>query len=155
MRARSILPHRPCPGYRQREESLEETSPHADRTDVASRVLVIEDSASVRRLIEVCLRVLDVELAAAEDGLRGLEVARELVPDVIVLDVGLPGMDGWEVLRHLRAGNDTRDVRVLVLTAHAQPEIAEQAAQGGADDFMTKPFRPMELRERIEKLLAG
>lgn len=99
--------------------------------------------------------MLDVELAAAEDGLRGLEVARELVPDVIVLDVGLPGMDGWEVLRHLRAGNDTRDVRVLVLTAHAQPEIAEQAAQGGADDFMTKPFRPMELRERIEKLLAG
>jgi CheY-like chemotaxis protein len=118
-------------------------------------VLVIEDSASVRRLIEVCLRVLDVELSAAEDGIVGLDVARETLPDVIVLDVGLPGMDGWEVLRHLRAREDTRDIRVLVLTAHAQPEVAEQAAQGGADDFMTKPFRPMELRERIEKLLAG
>ncbi len=122
---------------------------------VSSRVLVIEDSASVRRLIEVCLRVLDIELTAAEDGLRGLEVAREIIPDVIVLDVGLPGMDGWEVLRHLRGGDGTRDIRVLVLTAHAQPEVAEQAAEGGADDFMTKPFRPMELRERIEKLLAG
>ncbi len=122
---------------------------------VSSRVLVIEDSASVRRLIEVCLRVLDIELTAAEDGLRGLEVAREIIPDVIVLDVGLPGMDGWEVLRHLRGGDKTRDIRVLVLTAHAQPEVAEQAAEGGADDFMTKPFRPMELRERIEKLLAG
>ena len=122
---------------------------------MTSRVLVIEDSASVRRLIEVCLRVLDVELSAAEDGLKGLAVAREIKPDVIVLDVGLPGMDGWEVLRHLRAGDDTRDIQVLVLTAHAQPEVAEQAAQGGADDFMTKPFRPMELRERIEKLLAG
>ena len=122
---------------------------------MTARVLVIEDSASVRRLIEVCLRVLDVDLSAAEDGLKGLEVAREIKPDVIVLDVGLPGMDGWEVLRHLRAGDDTRDIQVLVLTAHAQPEVAEQAAQGGADDFMTKPFRPMELRERIEKLLAG
>ncbi len=124
-------------------------------THVTSSILVIEDSASVRRLIEVCLRVLDVELMAAEDGLKGLEAARENIPDVIVLDVGLPGMDGWEVLGHLRAEEATRDIRVLVLTAHAQPEIAEQAVQGGADDFMTKPFRPMELRERIEKLLAG
>lgn len=122
---------------------------------MTAQVLVIEDSASVRRLIEVCLRVLDVELSAAEDGVKGLEAARAIKPEAIVLDVGLPGMDGWEVLRHLRAGNDTKDIRVLVLTAHAQPEVAEQAVQGGADDFMTKPFRPMELRERIEKLLAG
>ena len=117
-------------------------------------VLVIEDSASVRRLIEVCLRVLDVEVDAAEDGIRGLDTARTTLPDLIVLDIGLPGMDGWEVLRHLRAGNETTHIKVLVLTAHAQPEVAEQAAQGGADDFMTKPFRPGELRERLEKLLA-
>ncbi|HEX9855966.1 MAG TPA: response regulator [Acidimicrobiia bacterium] len=119
------------------------------------RVLVIEDSASVRRLIEVCLRALDIDLGAAEDGIQGLEDARHYIPDVIVLDVGLPGMDGWEVLRHLRADDSTRGIRVLVLTAHAQPEVAEQAAQGGADDFMTKPFRPIELRERIEKLIVS
>ncbi len=122
---------------------------------MTAKILVIEDSASVRRLIEVCLRVLDIELHAAEDGIRGLDAARSELPDIIVLDVGLPGIDGWEVLRHLRGGEDTKDIRVLVLTAHAQPEVAEQAAEGGADDFMTKPFRPMELRERIEKLLAG
>jgi CheY-like chemotaxis protein len=122
---------------------------------VKPRVLVVEDSVSVRRLIEVCLRVLDVELVGAEDGIRGLDMAREILPDAIVLDIGLPGMDGWEVLRHLRADEETRLIKVLVLTAHAQPEVAEQAAQGGADDFMTKPFRPMDLRERIEKLLAG
>ena len=122
---------------------------------MTAKVLVIEDSASVRRLIEVCLRVLDIELHAAEDGIRGLEAARNELPDIIVLDVGLPGIDGWEVLRHLRGGDDTKDIKVLVLTAHAQPEIAEQAVQGGADDFMTKPFRPMELRERIEKLLVS
>ena len=122
---------------------------------MTAKVLVIEDSASVRRLIEVCLRVLDIELHAAEDGIRGLDAARSELPDIIVLDVGLPGIDGWEVLRHLRSGEDTKHIKVLVLTAHAQPEIAEQAVQGGADDFMTKPFRPMELRERIEKLLVG
>lgn len=122
---------------------------------MTAKVLVIEDSASVRRLIEVCLRVLDIELHAAEDGIRGLDAARTELPEIIVLDVGLPGIDGWEVLRHLRAGDDTKDIKVLVLTAHAQPEIAEQAVQGGADDFMTKPFRPMELRERIEKLLVS
>jgi len=121
---------------------------------VKPSVLVIEDSASVRRLIEVCLRVLDVDVAAAEDGIKGLDTARTTLPDLIVLDIGLPGMDGWEVLRHLRAGDETTHIKVLVLTAHAQPEVAEQAAQGGADDFMTKPFRPGELRERLEKLLA-
>lgn len=126
----------------------------ADRTPVRGNVLVIEDSASVRRLIEVCLRVLDVELRAAEDGVAGLDAARSTLPDVIVLDIGLPGMDGWEVLRRLRADDDTRNIKVLILTAHAQPEVADKAEADGADAFMTKPFRPLELREQIEKLLV-
>ncbi len=125
-----------------------------DSHSVNPQVLVIEDSASVRRLIEVCLRVLPVEVFSAEDGVTGLDTARELLPDVVVLDIGLPGMDGWEVLRHLRAAVDTQAIKVLVLTAHAQPEVAQQADEVGADDFMTKPFRPGELRERLEKLLA-
>ena len=122
---------------------------------VKPQILVIEDSASVRRLIEVCLRVLDVDVASAADGIEGLSVARSTLPDVIVLDIGLPGMDGWEVLSHLRSGSDTHEIKVLVLTAHAQPEVAQQAAKGGADDFMTKPFRPGELRERLERLVAA
>ena len=126
----------------------------ADSCSVKPQVLVIEDSASVRRLIEVCLRVLDVEVTAAEDGVQGLAIARDTLPDVVVLDIGLPGMDGWEVLGHLRADDDTQHIKVLVLTAHAQPEVARQADEVGADDFMTKPFRPGELRERLEKLLA-
>lgn len=117
-------------------------------------VLVIEDSASVRRLIEVCLRVLDIELRAAEDGITGLNSARQDLPDVIVLDIGLPGMDGWEVLRHLRSDEATRGVKILILTAHAQPEVADKAEADGADAFMTKPFRPIELREQIEKLMV-
>lgn len=118
-------------------------------------VLVVEDSVSVRRLIEVCLRSLPISLMAEEDGIKGLAAARDRIPEVMVLDIGLPGIDGWEVLRQLRAGEATAGIKVLVLTAHAQPEVAAQAAEGGADAFMTKPFRPAELREQIEKLLAG
>jgi len=126
----------------------------ADTLGVKANVLVIEDSESVRRLIEVCLRVLDVELRAAEDGISGLDAARARLPDVIVLDIGLPGMDGWEVLRRLRNDEATRMTKVLILTAHAQPEVADKAQADGADAFMTKPFRPIELREQIEKLLV-
>jgi CheY-like chemotaxis protein len=116
-------------------------------------VLVIEDSASVRRLIEVCLRVLDVKISSATDGTEGIEAISEHRPDVVVLDIGLPGLDGWEVLTQLRANPETEDLKVLVLTAHAQPEMADRAAKGGADAFMTKPFRPLDLREQVEKLL--
>ncbi len=117
-------------------------------------VLVIEDSASVRRLIEVCLRPLGAEMRFAEDGLIGLDAARSDVPDAIILDIGLPGLDGWEVLSQLRSEPDTVGIRVLVLTAHAQPEMADRAVAGGADAFMTKPFRPNDLRESVEALLA-
>src|SRR5210317_2558212 len=115
-------------------------------------VLVIEDSASVRRLLDVCLRPTGAEIRSVEDGLLGLQAAWAAVPDVIVLDIGLPGLDGWGVLSRLRADERTAEVRVLVLTAHAQPEMADRAAADGADAFMTKPFRPEELRETIETL---
>lgn len=127
----------------------------ADTTRVEQRVLVIEDSASVRRLIEVCLRVLGVEVSSASDGVGGLNAIRDSRPDAVVLDIGLPGLDGWEVLRRIRNDQETASIKVLVLTAHAQPEMADKAAKGGADSFMTKPFRPLDLRTQVEKLLAG
>jgi len=122
---------------------------------VDQRVLVIEDSPSVRRLIEVCLRVLDVEVSTAADGITGLAQVTAVDPDVVVLDIGLPGLDGWEVLREIRDNPNSADVKILVLTAHAQPEMADRAAEGGADGFMTKPFKPVDLRIQVEKLLAG
>ena len=122
---------------------------------MAQRVLVVEDSAVIQRLISVCLRPAGVEVETRGDGPSGLEAALTDPPALLILDVGLPRMDGWEVLRNLRSEQATAAIKVLILTAHAQPEVAEQAVAGGADDFMTKPFRPTELRERIEKLLAG
>ena len=137
------------------EQPLKSQRIPPDNTHVEQRVLVIEDSASVRRLIEVCLRVLGVTVSSASDGVEGLEAVRADPPDAVVLDIGLPGLDGWEVLRQLRGDEDTASIKVLVLTAHAQPEMADRAEQGGADSFMTKPFRPLDLRIQVEKLLAG
>lgn len=134
---------------------LKRAAKTADRDDVDQRVLVIEDSPSVRRLIEVCLRVLDVNVSSAIDGITGLDQIGATDPHVVVLDIGLPGLDGWEVLSRLRENPDSSDVKVLVLTAHAQPEMADRAAKGGADAFMTKPFRPIDLRVQVEKLLAS
>ena len=140
---------------RRREEALKSAGFSADNDSVEQHVLVIEDSASVRRLIEVCLRVLDVEVSSAADGVTGLDAIRGSKPDAVGLDIGLPGLDGWEVLRQLRDDQETSSIKVLVLTAHAQPEMADKAAKGGADSFMTKPFRPLDLRVQVEKLLAG
>jgi CheY-like chemotaxis protein len=140
---------------RPSQEGLKSSWESADKDTVEQHVLVIEDSASVRRLIEVCLRVLGVEVTSAEDGVSGLDAIRGTKPDAVVLDIGLPGLDGWEVLRQLRDDHETSSIKVLVLTAHAQPEMADKAAKGGADSFMTKPFRPLDLRVQVEKLLAG
>ncbi|MBT8217641.1 MAG: response regulator, partial [Acidimicrobiia bacterium] len=80
---------------------------------------------------------------------------RREVPDIILLDIGLPGIDGWEVLRELRADTRTADIAVIIVTAHAQPEVAAAAERRGADGFITKPFRPGELREEIVGLIGG
>lgn len=113
---------------------------------VSKRVLVVEDSQVIQRLVEVCLRPAGFEVSLASDGPSGLDAALNDPPDLLILDVGLPGMDGWEVLSHLRADERTKNVTVLVLTAHAQEETREKADRGGADAFLTKPFRPNELR---------
>lgn len=118
-------------------------------------VLIVEDSPSVRRLVEVSIRPLGVSVIEAEDGIKALAMARSEIPDVILLDIGLPGIDGWEVLRELRADPATAEIAVIIVTAHAQPEVAAAAEQRGADGFITKPFRPGHLREEIISQLAS
>lgn len=113
------------------------------------RVLVVEDSAVIRRLIDVCLRPAEVEVVMREDGPGALEAALSEHPDLMVLDIGLPEMDGWEVLDRLRSDPRTKSLPVLVLTAHAEEESRRRADEGGADGFVTKPFQPDELRREI------
>lgn len=117
------------------------------------RVLVVEDSAVIRRLIEVCLRPASVEILMREDGPTGLAAARSEDPDLLVLDIGLPEMDGWQVLDELRKDPATQRLPVLVLTAHAEEESRKRADEGGADAFVTKPFQPNDFRQEVLRLL--
>ena len=121
---------------------------------MAQRVLVVEDSVVIQRLIKVCLRPAGVEVETRDDGPTGLAAALEDPPSLLILDVGLPRMDGWEVLERIRNDDRTSDMKVLVLTAHAQEETRERADRGGADAFLTKPFRPDDLRAVALSLLG-
>lgn len=117
----------------------------------APRVLVVEDEEDIRTIIEVVLVLAGFEVVFAYDGPEGLEACRTAAPDVVVLDVGLPGMDGWEVLRRLRPGNA---VPVLVLTAHGLEAVRDRALSSGADAALAKPFDHDELIEVLHSLLA-
>ena len=117
-------------------------------------VLVIEDSGPTRQLIELCLRMERLDVVSRTDGESGLEAARGLVPDVIVLDIALPGVDGWEVLNLLRNDPATRGIPVLVTTAHDSPVTRERAHESTADAFLGKPFDLDDLRSVIAELLA-
>ena len=125
-----------------------------ERFEVGQRILVIEDSAVIRRLIEVCLRAADLEIMMREDGPTGLAAVRSESPDLLVLDIGLPGMDGWQVLDHIRSDAATRSLPVVVLTAHAEEESRRRADEGGADAFVTKPFQPNDFRQTVLDLIA-
>lgn len=121
---------------------------------MSDHILVIEDSPLVQKLLTVCLRDLERPIEGALDGPSGLEAVCARPPALLILDIGLPGMDGWEVLRRMRQEPACNGVPVLVLTAHAQEEYRLEADRRGADAFMTKPFEPEALRAAIGRLLA-
>jgi two-component system alkaline phosphatase synthesis response regulator PhoP len=121
---------------------------------VSEHILVVEDSPLVQRLLAVCLRELGRPVRAALDALAALADVAAEVPALLILDIGLPGMDGWELLRRLRLDPRCSGLPVLVLTAHAQEEFRLEADRRGADAFMTKPFEPDALREAVGRLLG-
>jgi CheY-like chemotaxis protein len=120
---------------------------------LGNHILVIEDSLLVQRLVAVCLRELGRPIVSALDGPSGINEACNNPPGVAILDIGLPGIDGWEVLRRMRSDSRCSSVPVLVLTAHAQEEYRLEADRQGAEAFLTKPFEPEVLRGAIARLL--
>jgi CheY-like chemotaxis protein len=118
------------------------------------RVLVIDDEPDVLLLCRVNLQHAGHEVVEAQDGADGLTLAQETAPDVIVLDLMLPAVDGYEVLHQLREDVRTRDVPVLVLTAKVQLEDRLRCWQDGAAEFVTKPFSPELLTETLDRLIA-
>jgi two-component system phosphate regulon response regulator PhoB len=119
---------------------------------VTNRVLVVEDSQVIQRLIEVCLRPAGFDVEMRLDGPSGLAAVGEIQPDLVILDVGLPGMSGWEVLSSIRSDPATQNVIVMMLTGEVHESVKREAAERGANAYLSKPFRPQELREMATSL---
>ena len=115
-----------------------------------SRLLVVEDDPDIAMALRLLLTRAGHQVAHAKDGRTGLRDAYTERPELVILDIGLPGMDGWQVLERLR---DVSDVPVLLLTAHGQESDKVRGLRGGADDYLTKPFTNAELVARVEALL--
>jgi DNA-binding response OmpR family regulator len=115
-----------------------------------SRLLVVEDDPDITTALRLLFGSAGYEVVHAGDGRAGLREAYAAHPDLVVLDVGLPEMDGWAVLERLR---DISDVPVLVLTAHGKETDKVRGLRSGADDYLTKPFANAELLARVEALL--
>lgn len=118
------------------------------------RVLVVDDEPDVLLLCRLNLQQRGHELLEAADGSTALEIARDRHPDVIVLDLMLPGISGYDVLEALQGDAETTDIPVLVLTAKSLRADRERSHGLGASAFLTKPFLPNELCEMVDSLVA-
>ncbi len=114
------------------------------------RVLVVEDDEAIADVLRRTLRQEGHEVRSSTDGVEALRAAEEFVPDLVVLDLGLPGLDGVEVCRRLRAESD---VPILILTARSQLDDRVEGLDSGADDYLAKPFERQELLARMRALM--
>jgi two-component system, OmpR family, response regulator MprA len=117
---------------------------------VTGRVLVVEDDAAIADVLRRTLRQEGHEVRSAEDGVQALELAESFVPDLVILDLGLPKLDGVEVCRRLRAESDAP---ILILTARTDTDDRVEGLDSGADDYLMKPFERKELLARMRALL--
>jgi DNA-binding response OmpR family regulator len=119
----------------------------------AAYILIIEDDEMVARTIERSLRGEDFKLATANNGEDGLKLANKRPPDLVILDIVMPGIDGYAVCRQIRANPQLKDVPILFLTAKIKDEDRIAGFIAGADDFLTKPFNVVELILRVRAIL--
>jgi DNA-binding response OmpR family regulator len=119
----------------------------------APTVLVVEDDLTILQLLQVNFEMEGFVVLRAEDGEQGLAVARESRPDVIVSDVMMPKMSGLELVKALRADAATKGIPVVLLSAKAQGADVRNGLDAGADDYVTKPFEPLDLIDRVNAVL--
>jgi CheY-like chemotaxis protein len=117
------------------------------------RILIIEDNEDNLTLMRLLLEREDFEVLSATDGAAGLEIARTERPDLVLLDLAMPDMDGWEVAQHLKADILTQDLPIIAVTAHALPKDRERAFEVGCDRFIVKPYSVAGLLSEIDNLL--
>lgn len=118
------------------------------------RVLIVEDNDDNRHIYETILRHHGYVVLTAADGQDGLEMAVREVPDLILLDISLPRLSGWEIASQLLANDDTRSIVLVALTAHAYSEDRERARELGFQSYMTKPVEPRRVVEEVARFIG-
>ena len=123
-------------------------------SDDPRTVLVADDDEDILQLVSFRLERAGYTVVTAADGQQALAAAREHQPDLAVLDVMMPGLNGYEVTRQLRADETTAHIPVILLTARVQEADVSRGFEAGADDYLRKPFSPQELRSRVQAIIA-
>jgi CheY-like chemotaxis protein len=118
------------------------------------KVLLVEDNEANRDALSRHLRRKGYEILIAIDGLGGVEVTRENTPDLILMDMSLPVLDGWQATQQLKAAPETQGIPIIALTSHAMAGDREKALEAGCDDYETKPIEFLRLLAKIETALA-
>jgi len=122
---------------------------------MSKKILVVEDDPDNRRIVAKVLSVEGYHVVEATDGIEALAQARAERPDLILMDLALPNMDGWEATRQLKGNAETRAIPVVALTAVAMRGDEEQARAAGCDDYLPKPARPAAIRAVVKKYTGG
>lgn len=125
-----------------------------NRKTSKKRILVVDDEAVIAQLLSNRLKNWGYDVMVATSGKEGLKVAQKENPDLVLLDIRMPDMDGREVCARLRERNETSRSRIMFVTALGMPEQIEMGFLAGPDDYLVKPFVPQELRDRIEACLG-
>jgi len=123
------------------------------QAQAAPLVLIVEDYEDAREMYAEYLKYSGFRVAEARNGLEALEIAQKLLPDVILMDLALPGMDGWEATRKLKSDDRTRRIPVIAVTGHALSGHSDTARRAGCDAFVSKPCLPDALVAEVRKML--
>lgn len=123
-------------------------------TERAPTILVVEDDAALRRMIVMFLRAAGYDVREAADGVEGLVLARDEPPDLVLLDLMMPGLNGWDVLRRLKHGASTAHVPVIVLTASVGAALTDRALKLGAARYLVKPLDTRALIDAVNEALG-
>lgn len=123
------------------------------KTKSMGLVLIVDDVPDNRAIYADFLRYSGYEVAEATDGFEAVEIAKKLQPDVVLMDLSLPGMDGWEATRQIKATSATHHIKIIAVTGHALEGTAKGAREAGCDAFLSKPCLPETLEAEVRRML--
>jgi DNA-binding response OmpR family regulator len=122
---------------------------------MAKKILIVDDKEFIRQAIKICLQIEPYEFYEAGDGVEALNLARTVNPDLIILDIMMPGMTGYRVCKELKNNPETKNIIIVFITARGEASVEATVKTSGGDDLIPKPFDPKELRNKVKKLLGS